>query len=85
MQNTQRPGQKIKKVQGKKLVKSKNCQKCNFTKKKLFDLFDFTSFFCLDFFKFSGPLCSNNVKICNVLKRNFETNNTVKKWKKVYV
>ena len=27
--------------------------------KKLFDLFDFTSFFCLAFFKFSGPLWQN--------------------------
>ena len=32
-----------------------------FHEKKL-DLFDFTNFFCLDFFKFSGPLCT----ICNI-------------------
>ena len=29
--------------------------------KKNFDLFDFTSFFCLDFFKFSGPLCPSQL------------------------
>ena len=29
-----------------------------FHKKNFFDLFDFTSFFCLDFFKFSAPLCT---------------------------
>ena len=33
-----------------------NCQKCNFTKTKI-DLFGFASFFfCLNFFKYSGPL-----------------------------
>ena len=36
--------------------KVKNCQKCNFMKKN-FWLIWFDEFFCLDFFKFSGPLC----------------------------
>ena len=31
-------------------LKWENCQKCNFTKKN--NLFDFVSFFCLDFFNF---------------------------------
>ena len=39
-----------------------NCQKCNFTK-NIFDLFDFKSFFCLDFFKFSRPLYLNGTRM----------------------
>ena len=47
----------------------------DFGQKKIreIDLFDFTSFFCMDFFKFSGPMCNKvrrktklpNMKLAN--------------------
>ena len=37
-----------------------NCQKCNFTKKN-FISYLISRVFCLDFFKFSGPLCRSVV------------------------
>ena len=39
------------------------------------DLFDFTTFFGLDFFKFSGPLCPycELEKNCNKLDQTIET------------
>ena len=45
-------GQKWAFELGKKFKTSKNAISRNY----FFDLFDFTSFFCLEFFKFSGPL-----------------------------
>ena len=39
------------------LEKSLKLPEMQFHEKNYFDLFDFTSFFRLDFFKFSGPLC----------------------------
>ena len=39
------------------------------------DLFDFTSFFSLDFFKFSGPLCKQTADQ-NVNKSHLQTQQT---------
>ena len=44
---------------GKKFKTAENA----ISRKKFFDFFDFSSLFCLDFFKFSGPLWS---KICKI-------------------
>ena len=33
------------------------------SREKFIDLFDFTSFFGMDFLKFSGPLCGQNLEI----------------------
>ena len=41
--------------------KFKNCHKCNFTKKFILFIW-FHKFFCLDFFKFSGPLLCSKIR-----------------------
>ena len=49
------------------------------SKKKIheIDLFDFTRFFGLDFFKFSGPLWNSSSKLKNCKKRSNTENNYI--------